>query len=248
VSTAFHRIRSLPREELFAYAGENVRSFLEDEALAVLDNPHCSAAICQAVAQTPHLVAFYSVRLRLVAHRATPQAHATKLVHYLYWNDLVRLSVDVRVPATARRAIDKQLLLNVDKLTAGEKIASAKRCSAALIKVFLFDPDPRVLASLLINQRVREDEILLLASSPRATAEQLLLLGSDRRWSNRYAVRKALLMNPRTPRATAAAQVRFLSRADLLAIHRRPETSVYLRRCIERLRPADFSAEPESIG
>ena len=45
----------------------------------------------------------------------------------------------------------------------GEKIAAAKRCSAALIKVLLFDPDPNVFASLLINQLVREEDLLLLA-------------------------------------------------------------------------------------
>jgi hypothetical protein len=45
-------------------------------------------------------------------------------------------------------------------------------------------------------------------------------------------------MNPHTPRSTAASQLRFLSNRDLHQIHRHPATSVYLRRCIERLRPA----------
>lgn len=238
--STFHAIKALGREELTAFVAENARQFLEEEVLAVLDNAHCTAAICQTIAQTQRLIGFYSVRLRLVAHRATPQAHATKLVHYLYWTDLVRLSVDVTVPAPVRRAIDKQLLLNIEKLTLGEKVSAAKRCSPALIRALLFDPDAKVLAALLINQRMREDDVLLLASSPRATPEQLSLLGADRRWSTRYSVRKALVMNPLTPRATAASMLRFLSRADLRLIHSKPETSVYLRRCIERLRPSDF--------
>jgi hypothetical protein len=235
METNFRRIKALGREELQAFVAENLAQLLEDEALAVLENPHCTAAICGAVALVPRLVVFYSVRLRLVAHRATPQVHATKLVHYLRWTDLVRLSVEVTVPSTVRRSIDKQLLLNVEKLSLGEKIAAAKRCSQALIKVFLFDSDPKVLAALFLNQRLREDDVVLLASSPRAGREQLALLGSDRRWSFRYAVRKALVLNPNTPRATAARQLRFLSRKDLRDIHGRAETSVYLRRCIERL-------------
>jgi len=240
-TTVFHRLKSLGRDELSAFVAENLRLLAEDEALAVLENPHCTPAICQAIAQTARVIAYYSVRLKLIGHRATPQAHAVKLVHYIYWTDLVRLSIDVTVPAQVRRAIDKQLLLKVDKLTLGEKVASAKRCSPALIKVFLFDPDTKVLAALLVNQRVREEEIVLLASSPRASADQLAMIGSDRRWSSRYAVRKALVMNPTTPRATAASMLRFLSRADLRMIHAKPETSVYLRRCIERMRPSDFS-------
>ena len=130
-----------------------------------------------------------------------------------------------------------QLLLRIDKLSAGEKIASAKRCSAALIKVLLFDPDPRVFSALLVNQRVREDDLLLIAGSDRATTEKLQLIAADRKWSSRYGVRRALVMNPRTPRSVAASQLRFLTNRDLHQILRHPSTSVYLRRCIERLRP-----------
>ena len=228
-------IKSLPREDLAIFVKENVRTFLEDEALAVLDNPYVTPAICQAIAHTQRLTAFYSVRLKLVGNRHTPLAHATKLVHYLYWSDLVHLSVDVKVPAPVRRAIDTILVNRVDKLTLGERIASAKRCSQALVKAFLFDPDPKVFEALLINQRVREDDLLIVANSNRATAEQLRMLAMDYKWSNRYAIRKALVMNPITPRAAAASQLRFLTWRDLRMIHNHPATSTYLRRCIERL-------------
>ena len=183
----------------------------------------------------PRLTGFYSVRLKLVAHRQTPQAHAVKLVHYLYWFDLLRLSIDVQVPAPVRRAIDNALVLRVDKLTLGERVSSARACSPALIKVFLYDPDPKVFAALLINKRLREDDVLALVSSDRATAEQLLLIASDAKWSFRYAVRKALVLNPVTPRSAAASQLRYLTRLDLNRIHANPETSTYLRRCIERM-------------
>ena len=145
------------------------------------------------------------------------------------------MSVDVKVPATVRRAVDTLLLARVEKLTLGEKIASAKRCSAALIKVFLFDPDPRVFSALLLNQRVHEEELLLVASSDRASVEQLRLLAADAKWSYRYPIRKALVLNPITPRSIAASQLRFLSVRDLREIHSNPQTSTYLRRCIERL-------------
>jgi hypothetical protein len=234
-------IKGLSREELWAFVDENVRSLTEKEALAILDHPYCAGAICAQIAQTQRLTAFYSARLRLVAHRGTPQAQATKLVHYLYWVDLLRLSVDVKVPAPVRRAIDNQLLLDVSTLSLGQKIASARACSAALIKVFLFDPDPKVFASLLINPRLREDDLLTVASSERAHPEQLRLLATDRKWSTRYLIRRAVAMNPITPRAAAASQLRFLNRRDLRAIHGSPSTSVYLRRCIERLEPAMFA-------
>lgn len=214
---------------------EDANALLEDEALAILDNPYVTPRICSRIAQTPRLAGFYSVRLKLVAHRQTPQAHAFKLVHYLYWFDLLRLSVDVRVPAPVRRAIDTTLLNRVEKLTLGERVSSARRCSPALIKHFLYDPSANVFEALLVNQRLREDDLLALIASGRATKEQLLMIAADGKWSYRYPVRKALVMNPDTPRSAAASQLRFLTKLDLRRIHSHPETSVYLRRCIERM-------------
>ncbi len=228
-------LKSYNREDLQDFVAENLATLTEDEALAILENPYITPKICQAIAQNQRLGAFYSVRLKLVPLRQTPQAVATKLVHYLYWPDLVRLSVEVTISAPVRRAIDTVLLTRVEKLTLGERISSARRCSAALIKVFLFDPDPKVFAALLVNPRLREDDLLVLATSPEATPEKLTMIAADNKWSFRYGIRKALVLNPITPRSTAASQLRHLSRRDLVAMHRNPQLSTYLRRCIERL-------------
>jgi hypothetical protein len=234
------RLRSISKDEIASFILENLTHLTEDESLDILENPYITPKLLGVIAQNQRLTGFYAVRAKLVAHRQTPQAHAIKLVHYLHWPDLVRLGVEVTVAPAVRRAIDTVLLTRVDKLTLGEKVASAKRCSNALIKIFLFDPDPKVFAALLLNQRLREDDLLLLASSPQATHEQLTMLANDRKWSARYGVRKALVLNSRTPRAIAASQLKFLSRRDLRQIHDNPGTSVYLRRCIERLEPQVF--------
>ncbi len=214
---------------------DDVSMLLEDEALAILENPYVTPRICSAIAQSQRLAAFYSVRLKLVAHRQTPLPHAVKFVHYLYWFDLLRLSRDVRIPTPVRRAIETLLLNGVDKLSLGERISSARGCSSALIRVFLFDPHPKVFEALLVNSRLREDDLLLLANSDRATKEQLQMIADDPRWSYRYPIRKALVLNPHTPRSAAASQLRYLSKRDLQLIHANPDTSVFLRKCIDRM-------------
>ena len=228
-------IKALSREALSAFVADNLNHYFEEEALAILENRYVTPQICQQIARSQRLTAFYSVRLRLVALRQTPQAHAVKLIHYLYWFDLLRLSVDVKVPPTVRRAIDQLLLTNVNKLTVGERVASARHCNGTLAKALMFDPELSVFEALLENQRLREEDLVALASSPRAAPEQLRLLSAYRKWSYRYAIRKALVLNPLTPRAAAASQLRHLRRTDLRAIHGNPSTSTYLRRCIERL-------------
>lgn len=230
-------LKTARAEYLADLIASSLPSLLEEEALAILANRYVTGPILGRMAQNPRLTGFYSVRVALVAHRQTPLAHAVKLVHYLYWFDLLRLSIDVHVPAQVRRAVDTQLLNRVNKLSLGEKIASARRCSSALIKAFLFDPHPKVFESLLTNKRLREDDLLALANSTQATEDQLRMLAEDPKWSYRYSIRIALVLNPSTPRASAASQLRYLRRSDLARIHANPATSVYLRRCIERLQP-----------
>jgi hypothetical protein len=229
-------------EKLAEVVAEHGTALLEEEALAIIENPFVTPQILGKIAQTQRLAALYSIRLALVAHRQTPLPHSVKFIHYLYWFDLLRLSADVRIPAPVRRAIETQLLLRAEKLTPGERISSARRCSHALILFFLYDPNPKVFESLLLNKWLREEDLLALIASTRATPEQLRLIAADMRWSYRYAIRKALVLNPDTPRAAAASQLRHLSARDLARIHAAPGTSVYLRRCIERLRGRDSAA------
>ncbi len=240
-------LKGANRDDLNAFVAENVTVLTEDEVLAILENANVTPQIIGKIAQTARLTGFYSVRLKLVAHRQTPLAHAVKLVHYLYWFDLLALSIDVTVPAPVRRAIDTQLMIRVENLTIGDRVASARRCSQALITVFLYDPNPKVFESLLVNKRLREEDLLVLVNSDRATAEQLRMLAEDAKWSYRYSIRKALVMNPVTPRSAAASQLKYLSRGDLRRIHASPGTTVYVRRCIERLRPDDFPPPVRTI-
>lgn len=228
-------IRSMTRDALAAFVEDAARTMTEQHALAALDNRYCGPAECSTIAQATRLTAFYSVRLKLVGHRATPQAHAVKFVHYLFWADLLRMSTDVRIAPAVRRAIDLQLAGRIAKLTLGEKIATAKRCTRELIKVLLFDPSAKVFEALLVNARLRQEDLLQLLGSDRATVAQLTLVANHHKWGSYYSIRRALVTNPATPRAIAASQLRHLSPGDREMVRQLPTLSVFLRACIERL-------------
>ena len=97
------------------------------------------------------------------------------------------------------------------------------------------DPDMRVFAALLINPRLREDDLVGFIQSDRVAAEHLRLIASHVKWGCRYTIRRAIAFNSVAPRAVAASQLRFLRKDDREALYRHPATSVYLRRCIEAL-------------
>lgn len=228
------RTRELTRSDLHALVDERLLQFDEDEALAVLDNPRCSAEICTAIAQSSRLTSYYAVRAKLVSHRATPLTYSLKFVRHLFWNDLLRLSVDVKVPAPVRRAIDQQLIGRLPKLTIGERVTTAKSCSRELIRAMLFDPDPKVFRSLLINPRLSEDTLIFYIGQDEAGARQISLIADDRRWKFRPAIREAILKSPNAPKSVAASQIPHLPAPRLREIARLPELSTYLKVCIDR--------------
>ncbi len=230
---AFVPIREMNQEEITAFVNANIVALGEEDAVAVLVNRFCTPQICLLISQTSRLMSYYEVKNRLVSCRATPQHVAMKFMRHLYWTDLLRHSVDVRVPPGVRRAIDNQLVGALQKLTLGERISMAKTCSRELIKVLVRDPDSRVFTGLLNNGRLREEDLVEFVRAERVPAQHLRLIGDHFKWGSRYAIRRALAFNPQTPRAIAATQLRFLTREDRALLMKDPATSVYLRRCLE---------------
>lgn len=231
---SFDRIRQLDRSALRSFVDETMATMIEEEALAVFDNPWCDSSIVSRIAQSD-LTSRRAIRYALVSHRQTPQGHAMKFVHHLDWQELLRLSTNVRVNPAIRRSIDEQMRIRLRKITAGEKVAASKFCSQAIILELCNDPDIRIFRGLLINQRMTEDILLQAILSEVLTGEQMAEILSNDRWKYRLPLLRALVKSPGAPRAVAASCLPRLPRADIEEIAGNPGTPVYLRRCIERL-------------
>lgn len=230
------RILGLPPEDLRALVEAELDAMGEEEVLAVLEHPFCTPPMISRICNQPRLTSHYAVRARLVAHRHTPRAHALKLIHYLFWADLLRMSTNVHIPPQVRRAIDTNLSNKLIQLTLGQKVSTARVCSRELIVPLLRDPSPRVFAALLGNPRLTEDDLIRgLGTGAGVTSEKIRLLADDPKWSTRYAVRKWIATQSMSPNAVAASQLRHLRRNDLRAIAEGEETSLFIRRCAQRL-------------
>jgi hypothetical protein len=97
----------------------------------------------------------------------------------------------------------------------GYRVALARQPVSRLIDRLLFDPDPRVLRTLLANPRLTEADVVKLAASRRASAEALVTIASDDRWIPRYSVKLALVGNPRSPVRVVVGLLPFLLQRDL---------------------------------
>ncbi|MCS6915570.1 MAG: hypothetical protein NZ890_20350 [Myxococcota bacterium] len=110
----------------------------------------------------------------------------------------------------------------------GWRKSHARSPRREVIERLLHDPDPTVLEILLQNPRVVErDAVQLAARRPTSPEAQRVVFAS--RFSSRYAVRLALVMNPYTPVELSTRILSGLLHADIAAVTQRLDLAESLR-------------------
>lgn len=107
-------------------------------------------------------------------------------------------------------------------LTLGERKSLARTWRRDVIERLLVDPHVDVIALLLANPRLTEDDVLRIATARRSSAEVLVLISDARRWRVRARVRQALLRNPRLPEAIGLRLVGLCNRTELRVLESDP--------------------------
>jgi hypothetical protein len=101
------------------------------------------------------------------------------------------------------------------ELTLGQKKSLARGRRREVLERLLRDPDETVLAVLLGNPRLVEGDVVRLAARRPTTVGAQRAIFASERFIARYAVKRALVLNPYTPSDLAARLVPLLSRVDL---------------------------------
>jgi hypothetical protein len=100
-------------------------------------------------------------------------------------------------------------------VTLGERKALARSHERESLLLLLRDPHPDVMAILLDNPHMIEDDVVRIAAQRPGVAPTLALIADHARWSTRYPVRRALVLNPATPQHLAVRIATTLRPADL---------------------------------
>jgi hypothetical protein len=187
----------------------------EEGAALLLKNPQAAQAQLLRIGRTLRWTRAYDVKRGLVRHPRTPAPLARRFLPHLLWVDLAETAADGRLSALRRRHAEEALAARVQEMAEGEIVALARRASPALVDLLARSRSSRVLAALLGNPRVRERDVVRIATGEEAPTEALRRVARHPEWGGRRAVRVALLRNPRTPVAEALHLVAALASSDL---------------------------------
>ena len=102
-----------------------------------------------------------------------------------------------------------------DEIPSGVRVAMARSGNRDQLTRMFSDTNVQVIRTLLKNPALTESDILKLASKRPAAADVLREVFHSRKWSSRYAVKKALVLNPYTPTDIGMKIVHMLMAQDL---------------------------------
>jgi len=144
-----------------------------------------------------------------------PRALLLKVLPALYWRDLATVAVTMRLPAAARVRAESLLVEKLAELRLGDRITLARLATTPLLRLLLADADVKVVRAALLNPRLREADLVVALEQSFVSLALLREVAESTRWWNVYAVRLALVLQPRTPLGIALAQLTSLVPRDL---------------------------------
>jgi hypothetical protein len=154
----------------------------------------------------------------VVLHRRAPRALSLRLVSSLFWRDLADVAAAPYVAGGVRARAESTLADLLRDMRLGDRITLAKIATPSVLTALLADADARVTEAALINRRLREEDLVVALRRSDVRPSLLQSVAASPRWSQCYAVRLALVLQPRTPLAVALAQISSLVRRDLLRL------------------------------
>jgi hypothetical protein len=198
-----------------ALAREVLAGPLEEPVLVAVLRRAVPSAFLEELAATRPWSERGRVLAAVVMSPRAPRPLCLRLVGALSWRELADVAATMRLPAAVRFRAESLLRDSLGDMRLGDRIALARVATASVLSSLLVDGDLRIVEAALLNPRLREEDLVRAVRRddvPRALVEGAA--GSPR-WRDSYAVRLALVLQPRTPLALALLQISSLVPRDL---------------------------------
>jgi len=188
---------------------------IEDQVLMAILRRAVSPRFLELVAATEPWSDRPRVLARVVLNAKSPRALSLRLISQLSWRELADVAATAWVPGAVRLRAEALVRESLPDLRLGDRITLARRATAPVLPLLLVDGESRVVAAALQNPRLREED--LVAAVRRDDVPRVLLEActTSPRWSASYALRLALVLQPRTPLSIALLQISSLVPRDL---------------------------------
>src|SRR3954462_11504298 len=142
----------------------------EDIALAFLTRRDLPPAVLEALTKNASAMKHRRVLTAIVAHVKTPRHVSLPIPRHLYTFELLQIALAPAVPTDVKMAVEDAITMRLECISAGERLALAKRGSTRVAAALLLDSEPGVMRAALVNPFMTEVWIVKAIMSKDATA------------------------------------------------------------------------------
>jgi hypothetical protein len=148
-----------------------------------------------------------------------------------------------QLPAAEAAVVQEQqsnsLHALIAKMSIAQKVRIATVGDASVRKILIRDPKKMVALAVLKSPRITEGEVTTFAGNKSLSEELLSTICRNRLWCKDYAIRKALVFNPKTPLAFSMTFLRTLSAKDVKDCASSREVNTAIARAAKRTLDAE---------
>ena len=128
----------------------------------------------------------------------------------------------------------RNLLQQVQWLNVGERILLAVRGGKEVRSILIRDPNKEVVMKVLVNPKLTESEVEMIARNPSVPEDALRYIAKKRDWIRKYNVMYALVSNPKTPPGVSMSFVAHLRMQDLVILEKNKNIPEAVRSAAKR--------------
>jgi hypothetical protein len=220
--------------EVLAAVLENPR--LREQHLKILlarnDLPR---EIVTVIAHNQQWMKSYPLKVAVLRHPKTPRHIALRLLKFIYPFDLLQIGSAPGVAPDLKRLMEDTLLSQREGMASGQRLTLARRGSGRIAGGLLADSDGRVIRAALDNPGLTEQSVAAALLLDKAAEELPVAVMEHSRWSQRRAVRLALLRNKHLSLARFAAILPEVSLGELRDLKDDPRMAPNLRSYVAKM-------------
>jgi len=195
----------------------------EDLALIVASRKNISPEILESLSKDIRWMESYRIMLALCKNPKTPQKISLSLIKSLRIFDMADLTRNQHVPINVRIKAEANINDKILSMPLGIKITLAKRASSKVLMKLIQDGMKEVVITCLDSPYLTEGDICKIISMKKISSLVIRLIANHPKWSCRYHVQWALILNNHTPLSSVVNFLKNIKTTDLKELYAAPE-------------------------
>jgi len=205
------------------------RALNEQDVLVIANRKNLPGEVLQSIGKDRRWAKSYPIRLALAKNPKTPLFVAISTARYLRLFDLAEICRSHFLPLTYRHKIEALIMEKLPTMPLGVKKTLAKTASANVLFRMMKEGNREVTQLCLGNPHLTEYPLYKIINGKDTPALTIRLMAEHPNWSNRPAIRFALVRNSHLALATCVEFLQGMRATDLRELYEDPSVPVTVK-------------------